>query len=330
MRRLLRGLVAPHFQARNFTSVATEDDIYYCYRLILQREPEPGGWAFWKARLPTMSLSSLAENFLNSHEFRLKHQHRGRPQLIDMVEGFQIYARPNDWPVGAHLTQQRTYEPHVTRELLPLLKPGNVMLDIGANLGYFTLLAAKHLGPAGKVIAFEPNPDNCNSIHMSVFANHFTNVVLYPFAVSDQETLLAMEVGSSNGGVFDIDAGASETIVQAVRLDTFLSPENRIDILKIDVEGSEGRAWLGMSQLIERYRPVIFTEFFPELLRRHSGIPAENYLQNILRVGYQVYILSQTEGRTHLPQSLEAIMTAWQHLSNPQEGYLDLVAYPNS
>jgi FkbM family methyltransferase len=277
-----------------------------------------------------MNLASLAESFLNSHEFQLRNQQRGRPQLIEMVEGFRLYARPNDWPVGAHITQHRTYEPHVTRELLPLLKPGVIMLDIGANLGYFTLLAASRIGPTGKVIAFEPNPDNCNSIHLSLYANHLKNVVVYPFAVSDKEALLAIETHNSNSGVFETNANASEVLVQAVSLDHFLPPEERIDIIKIDIEGSEGRAWRGMEALIRRCRPVVFTEFFPELLRRHSGMEAESYLNNISAMGYHLYILSGKGRKTPASQSVTAILDAWNNLNNPLEGYLDLVAYPGA
>src|SRR3990172_3951145 len=83
-----------------------------------------------------------------------------RPMLVKLKE-FRIYVRLDDWAVGARIAVKRSYETHVTAAMRPLLQPGMVVVDVGANIGYYTLLAAARVGPGGKVIAFEPGSENC-------------------------------------------------------------------------------------------------------------------------------------------------------------------------
>src|SRR5262249_57638786 len=91
--------------------------------------------------------------------------------------------------------------PHVTRVIRALLQPGTVMVDIGANIGYYTLLAAARIGSTGKVIAFEPNVDNCTLLHKSLQANDFANVVLYNVAVAEAEGAVSLHISDSNGSI---------------------------------------------------------------------------------------------------------------------------------
>src|SRR5689334_16156257 len=86
-----------------------------------------------------------------------------RPVLL-RLGGFKLYVRLDDWAVGARIAVRRRYEPYVTAALEPLLKPGAVLVDIGANIGYYTMLAAARVSPTGKVIAFEPSAENCELI----------------------------------------------------------------------------------------------------------------------------------------------------------------------
>ncbi len=76
----------------------------------------------------------------------------------------------------------KTYEPHVTNLVKGILKEGGVFLDVGANIGYFTMLAASLVKANGKVIAIEPNPQNLQLIYSSLLENHLSNVAIYPYA----------------------------------------------------------------------------------------------------------------------------------------------------
>ncbi|MCX7827376.1 MAG: FkbM family methyltransferase, partial [Verrucomicrobiae bacterium] len=108
------------------------------------------------------------------------------PVLVRLPE-FKIYVRLNDFGVGLPIFLRRAYEPYVTTAICRFLKPGCVFVDIGANIGYHTLMAAARVGAGGSVIAFEPNPANCALLQKSIAANGFGNIRVHPNAVADHE-----------------------------------------------------------------------------------------------------------------------------------------------
>ena len=306
---------------------ATMQDLYYCYRLLLGREPEPDGWEFWKGCVAwRMPVHRLADDFLGSREFRARRLALNTPVQIELAD-FKMYVRQGDWSVGIYIARDLAYEPHVTREIRTAFSKGDVVIDIGANIGYFTLLAASMVGDSGKVIAFEPNPPNCELIRLSMHANDFRNIVVHQAAVLDEAQTVALEVEGSNAGIaHGIQEG--DLVVEAVVLDGFLQAESRIDVIKMDIEGTEARALRGMISLVRKHRPVIFTEFFPVQLRDKSRVAPEDYLGDLQSLGYDLFILHRNGEKTSVPQTTEQIMTCWRQGIDGE--YLDLVAYPRS
>jgi FkbM family methyltransferase len=315
-----------------FSDTATLEDLRYCYRLLLHREPDPGGWTHWKDQIEQRRypLARLTEGFLNCVEFRAQRQALRQPLLVELAD-FRMFVLRNDWTIGMAVTTNKVWEPHVTQEIRRLLMPGTAFVDIGANIGYFTLLAASLVGTAGRVMAVEPNPDNCELIVKSVRVNGFNNVQVYPYAVAEKEQQFVLGVDGSNSGIFEVEQGIGHSgpVVQAKTLDELLKDEPRIDLIKIDIEGAEVRALMGMFQVLQRHRPVIFTEFFPVLLQRHSGATAEEYLQGLRQFGYTFFILHRDGKKSEMPQSNAQIMACLARLGNPDDAYLDLVAYPS-
>ena len=114
--------------------------------------------------------------------------------------GFFLYAMPDDY-IGSAVISSRRYEPHVTAVVRRELRPGDTFLDIGGNIGYFSMLASSIVGQSGKVITFEPNPQNLQLIYESQLRNGFVNQAIYPYAVSDQPGILRFTTVGSNGGV---------------------------------------------------------------------------------------------------------------------------------
>jgi hypothetical protein len=107
---------------------------------------------------------------------------------------------------------------------------------------------------------------------MSLHRNKLDNVLVYPFALSDTQKLMNLTSGFSNGVVNELAENDEEAvIVPAVTLDFLLQNEPRIDIIKMDIEGSEAKAWQGMQQVIKKHHPIILMEFFPALLEKNSG-----------------------------------------------------------
>ena len=306
---------------------ATLEDLYYCYRLFLGREPEPDGWEAGKAAVSRrIPVHRLADGFLDSREFRSRRRVLNEPVQIELT-GFKMYIRQGDWSVGVHIARDLAYEPHVAREIRSVLSEGDVFVDIGANIGYFALLAAAVVGDSGKVIAFEPNPSNCELIQLSMLANDFHNISVQQTAVLDKAQAVALEVEGSNAAIAD-GIQEDDLVVEAVVLDDVLQGESKIDVIKMDIEGSEARALRGMTSLIRKHHPVIFTEFYPVHLENKSRVIPEDYLGNLQSLDYDLFILHRNGKRTPLPQTSEQIMTCWRQGVDGE--YLDLVAYPRS
>ena len=95
-----------------------------------------------------------------------------------VVDGLTMYLNPRDRVITPSMLAYGTWEPVETSLLLDNLRPGDTVIDVGANVGYYTLLAARKVGPRGKVVAFEPDPESFSFLKRNVKANGFTNVVL--------------------------------------------------------------------------------------------------------------------------------------------------------
>lgn len=250
-----------------------------------------------------------------------------RRTILLRLPEFRMYVRLDDWVVGVKIALRRRYEPHVTAAMWPLLRPGTVMVDVGTNVGYHTLMAASRVGHAGKVIAVEAASENCALLTRSLTVNAFDNVVVHCFAAADLTGLVGFEMDDSNGGMNPRDPFASPMQVQAVTLDVLLADEPRIDVIKMDIEGSEGRALRGMHALLRRHRPVLFTEFFPSALPSRSGMRGEEYLDELRELGYRLTVIDRRHGPSPAAQENGEILA---QVEAGGLGYVDLIARPLS
>ncbi|MDX6690215.1 MAG: hypothetical protein QOG15_1672 [Solirubrobacteraceae bacterium] len=173
-------------------------------------------------------------------------------------------------PLGhAHLGSivRGTLEPAVTEAMVRTVRPGHVVYDVGANLGYFTLVAARLVGPEGRVIAFEPVPWCSDAVAANIALNDLAQAEVRTEAVgavSGRAALLvAGETSQSMLASLDRHAEARETIeVAVVALDDLVAAGTipPPDVLKIDTEGAEILALEGMRETIARHRPRIICE----------------------------------------------------------------------
>jgi FkbM family methyltransferase len=316
--------------------LATEDDISYCYRFFLQRKPDPKGLAYWKDQVNTWQITvhELTYRFMYSEEALGVRERNHRAQRIDLG-GFTMYVRPYDFAVGAVILAKGAWEPQVTREMRPLLRPGAVFVDVGANIGYFTLLAASLVGDRGQVVAFEPNPENRALLERSIQENGFTNTNLHPYAVDEVARTLQLYPTEASSLSLVLAECSSHAVpektqprtVQTVVLDDFLAGLDRLDIVKIDTDGAEPRVLRGMRGLIEKHQPVIFTEFFPEGYRLISNRTAESVLEELLDLGYEWFVMPVPLDQPTIRLTREQIMKRLKETGVPA---LDLVAYPKS
>jgi len=311
---------------------ATVDDVYACYQLLLERRPDEGGLHYWSNLVTNNKVvrGYMIDSFLNSPEFKALQAGRNNPVLIDLPR-FRMYVRLNDNFIGMHIAHERQYEPHVTRVLSDLLSPGDTFIDVGANIGFFALLGASIVGPAGRVIAFEPNPANCDLLRRSAEANEFAGrITIHPVAVAEKRTqfrFVTLGIDSNGRLATPAEAAAPESdlpSIEAVTLDETLAGLERIDVIKLDVEGAEARAWQGMQAVIARHRPVLVFEFSPDLLRQTSEVEPANFLAEI-QSGHQLFIISPDGKVGSRPDDIAAIMGRYDALNVT---HLDILARP--
>ena len=245
-----------------------------------------------------------------------------RPVLVKL-EGFSMYVRLDDWAVGARIAVKRRYEPHVVAVFRGLLEPGAVVVDVGANAGYYSLTAASSVGPSGQVYAFEPGAISCRLLERSAAANGFTNVKVFECAASDREGMVGFGMDDSNGRISH--DGVADLQVRSVMLDRVLAERRRVRVIKIDVEGAEARVVRGATELIRRDRPSIVSEFCPYGLRLASSIEPGGYLGLLRSLGYELRVIPAT-GPLPEPQSDARILE--QVGGEGPEDHVDLLATP--
>lgn len=152
------------------------------------------------------------------------------------------------------------YEPHVAQLIQGELKPGEVFYDIGANAGYYTLLAGCIVGPTGRVIAFDPHPRNVHTIQEQIDLNHFSDICLVEAAaVSDRPGIQKFVLSSTNANSHLVgvdprckdDAREQTVDVTLVTLDDCVLRHPRPSLIKIDVEGAEVLVLHGAKHLLQ-------------------------------------------------------------------------------
>jgi FkbM family methyltransferase len=189
------------------------------------------------------------------------------------------------------------YEPELVKLFLKHLQPDRDVIDVGANVGFFTVLAGKHLS-TGRALAAEPASAAFKRLQENVAANGVEDrVILFNGVVSDAERLATVHVvpgleeyssvgdvahPSVRGASTEVEQVGAKSIDQLVR-DHGLRPA----LVKIDVEGGEGPVFAGAEATLREHRPVIISEFSPSLLR-HNGTDPEAILALLRRCDYEV------------------------------------------
>jgi FkbM family methyltransferase len=205
------------------------------------------------------------------------------------------------------------YEPHLTAVFERYCQPGMTVVDVGANLGYYSLLAARLVGPAGRVVALEPNSENCRLLLSSLRLGAVTNVDLVPVACDTTTgwAYYSTHVGSNGGLVDDGDLlGRPGVVVPTFRLDDVVS--GPVHFLKLDVEGAEGRVVQGATRILERDRPIVTTELKEEMLSRVSGMSLTEYLGFFESRGYAPVMLDKDTGDEHPYPDVTSMLGAWE------------------
>ncbi len=158
-----------------------------------------------------------------------------------------------------------TYEPEQTRLFAERVHEGDIVFDVGAHYGYYTLLASKIAGDKGRVLAFEPSPANLARLYRHVELNGRKNVQVLELAVSDHEGTARFETRTGSGVGHLASDGPLEVKVTALDSLRDLPMPN---VMKIDVEGAEVGVLEGAKSLLQKARPVIFLSLHGDDLKK--------------------------------------------------------------
>ena len=193
-------------------------------------------------------------------------------------------------------------------------RPGMSVIDVGANVGYFTMLAWAAVGAEGRVIAIEPRSENCRLLLLSVGLNQAVSVELLPIA-ADRERGFAhfgTYIGT-NGGLLADNASAlldgRGVVVPTFALDELVN--GPVDLIKLDVEGAEGRVIDGARALVAEWRPVVVTELCPAMIESVSGCTCEEYLAFFMELGYRIQEVDPYARSTGPVESVGELMDRW-------------------
>jgi FkbM family methyltransferase len=305
---------------------ATMSDIEHCYRLILGRPSDPPGFrVFENLVVGGISTLELARHFVESTEGLAIANRRANEQMrYDTKE--LPYARmaiiPSWNSINAEISNEGEYEAHVTAVLAKHLRKGVTFVDIGANVGYFSIFAAAR---GAQVIAIEPHPRNVFLLTKSNMLNGF-QIEIFPGILAETAAFYLYNFADGNGQIEEIGdelPSKMQSICRATTLDALLDGR-KADVIKMDVESAEGLVLAGADRTLAQ-RPVLVSEFTPLAIQSISRMKPTDYIRKIQSYGYR-FELIERGAPAPVAVSMDALVKAGE--ASPT-GFVDFVAMPN-
>ena len=187
------------------------------------------------------------------------------------------------------------YEYWKTLFFMDFIKPGMTVIDIGANKGYFSLLAAKILNGKGRILSFEPEPGNCFWIRKNIEANDYKIIKLFQIALSDKEGKADLFLGKTEGAHSlnkswqSLRSEKRAITVETRKLDSILKEENinEVDFIKIDVEGAELEVLIGSQDYLKNKKNLVIT------MDIHPGVNRNEIYNLLSRNGFKIYSIEK-------------------------------------
>ena len=309
--------------AQDAASGVSADDVIACIEMILGRTPD-ADMVEYHLRLGFPDRFALGEYMINTSEFQTRHAgviRNVRPMSVFLGDriltlthrGNIIYLAPRDNDLTPWIALYGKWEPQVENTIVVSLRPGDTVIDIGANVGYHTLAMANAVGSGGQVHAFEANPDVMRLLRATMALNNFGWVRLYDKAALDRPGtfMLACDPDHYGSGHVitdrpssDYGAGYSTRVdVAAVTLDAELAHlAGAVDLIHMDIEGSEPLALRGGQALIERSPNLkIITEWSVGMMGARADVGG--YVAWLVEQGFGFWLIEPGGGLTKIDPS---------------------------
>jgi len=279
----------------------TRDHVVWAYRLLLDRDPENEDVIAPKLA-GSRDTSELRRHLMTSAEFRDKnpdfaHTNDSTIVIKEVAPGVRLFLDLSDHVIGLNILRGH-YERDEIALARRVLKPGDVALDVGAHIGFFTMHMADQVGASGRVYAFEPFGPNADLLERSIAENRFGDRVAFRRVAGGAATgaaTLTFPVETLNsGGAYLLRtgtvplAGNRTREVPLVAIDA-LDLRRPVRFVKMDVEGAEPLVVRGAARVLREDRPTILSELHPIQLDRASGTTADAFLAEMRALGYRAH-----------------------------------------
>ena len=249
-------------------------------------------------------LQQALNQSIQEREFVARELEALRRNFLDDVLGHKMYVNPFDRGISLQMLVGKPLEEFRYKGeigfILRHIKPGQRIVDVGANIGFFTLLCARQVGPTGQVWAFEPGPQSYALLSTNVSINGYNNVVVENSAVADSSgrvDLFVCRAGESDNRIAGtlLDYEQRDRInVRCVALDDYCAKiDAPVDFIKIDVQGAETLVLRGMENMLRRQRPIISFEYTPHSVKIDEQCHQAELLARLRGFGYCVYELPE-------------------------------------
>ncbi|MCB1689501.1 MAG: FkbM family methyltransferase [Halioglobus sp.] len=227
-------------------------------------------------------------------------------QIPNLPQRLQLYVHgEQDKFVSRRIREEGIWEPYETELMLDLLRPGDVFVDVGANIGYFSVLAASVVGEEGAVFAFEPDPDNFRLLQANAVLNSQQHCITsVPAALSDTTGKGRLFLATDNLGdhqVYEGEEARPSVPIALYQGSEFLKSRlQRLDLLKVDTQGSEFHVIAGLMTLLLslQHKPRIIIELTPYSLRE-AGASGRQLIELLAKLGQPLWIIDHIDHSLH-------------------------------
>jgi FkbM family methyltransferase len=238
------------------------------------------------------------------------------------LHGLKIELSPMLFEYSPELMADR-YETGTRRLFEKIVRPGMTVMDCGAHIGWYTLIAAERVGSSGRVYAFEPNPKSYDILLRNIALNGLGNVVAIRKALAEKSGsrfLYPSKRESGTDSLFKSGLAATGLVVEATTLDDFLAAEGwpHVHLIKMDIEGAELAALEGAHRFLRSQNHIsLIVEFSPRNLQA-AGVAMDDFLRRLQILGFRIQVIrDRGEPLVFNPST--------PPLSSKDEGYVNLL-----